>query len=149
MRATMILADHAQVADGKLFISGAGWSMCGAGAAPCAVAVIFHVPWQETDRRTSFSLRLVDADGRPVFQPGAQDGMPVQVNGHFDPVQPPEAAPGAEVNVPVGFNIVLQLEPFTRYSWVLEVEGRTEDSWQVTFATRQAQIAPGTPSARR
>ncbi len=26
MRATMILADHAQVADGKLFISGGGWS---------------------------------------------------------------------------------------------------------------------------
>ena len=45
MRATMMLADYAQVADGKLFISGAGWSTCAPGPAPCSVAVIFHVPW--------------------------------------------------------------------------------------------------------
>lgn len=53
----MMLADHAQVADGKLFISGAGWSACGPGPTPCAVAVIFHVPWQETDEKVSFSIR--------------------------------------------------------------------------------------------
>jgi hypothetical protein len=29
MRATMMLADYAQIADGKLFISGGGWSTCG------------------------------------------------------------------------------------------------------------------------
>ena len=43
MRVTMMLADHAQVADGKLFISGGGWSYSGPGHTPCAVAVIFHV----------------------------------------------------------------------------------------------------------
>ena len=144
----MMLADHAQVADGKLFISGAGWSTCGPGAAPCSVAVIFHVPWQETDRRTDFSLRLIDSSGRAVVQPGAQDGMPVQVNGHFEARRPPDMTPGTELNVPMSFNIVLQLEPSTRYSWVLEIEGQTEASWQVTFATRQAQGATGTPNSR-
>ena len=85
----MMLADHAQVADGKLFISGAGWSTCGPGPSPCSVAVIFHVPWQETNEKVSFSLRLVDEDGRGVMQPGAQDGLPVQVNGHFEaPARP-------------------------------------------------------------
>ena len=56
----MMLADHAQVADGKLFISGGGWSACPPGPTPCAVAVIFHVPWQETDEKVSFTLRLVE-----------------------------------------------------------------------------------------
>ena len=32
----MMLADHAQVADGKLFISGGGWSACGAEGLPRA-----------------------------------------------------------------------------------------------------------------
>jgi len=80
----MMLADHAQVADGKLFISGGGWSTCGPGPTPCSVAVIFHVPWQETGEKVSFALRLIDEDGRGVMQPGAQDGLPVQVNGHFE-----------------------------------------------------------------
>ena len=71
--------------------------------------------------------------------------MPVQVNGHFEARWPPDMTPGTELNVPMSFNIVLQLEPSTRYSWVLEIEGQTEASWQVTFATRQAQGATGSP----
>ena len=65
MRATMMLADYAQIADGKLFISGGGWSTCGPGPTPCAVVAIFHVPWQETNEKVSFTLRLIDEDGRP------------------------------------------------------------------------------------
>lgn len=89
MRATMMLADYAQIADGKLFISGGGWSTCGPGPTPCAVVAIFHVPWQETDQKVSFALRLIDEDGR-------------------------------------------------RYSWVLDVDGHADDSWQLSFETRQA-----------
>ena len=144
MRATMLLADHAQVADGKLFISGAGWSTCGPGPTPCAVAVIFHIPWQETDQKVSFALRLIDEDGRAVMQPGATDGLPVQVNGHFEAHRPPAITPGMEINVPVSFNIVLHLEPSTRYSWVLDVDGHADDSWRLSFETRsQAQPVPG------
>jgi hypothetical protein len=144
MRATMMLADHTQVADGKLFISGGGWTTTGPGASPCSVAVIFHVPWQETDKKVSFSLRLVDEDGRPVTQPGATDGMPVQVNGSFEPRRPAAITPGMEVNVPMSFNIVLHLEPSKRYSWVLDANGRTDDSWRLSFETRtQAQPVHG------
>jgi hypothetical protein len=138
LRATMMLADHAQVADGKLFISGAGWSSCAAGHAPCAVALIFHVPWQESDQTISFSLQLLDEDGRPVTQPGAQDGLPVQVNGHFTASSRPGMTPGAEINVPVSFNTVLQLEPGRRYSWVLEINGQADDAWHLPFATQPA-----------
>jgi hypothetical protein len=105
------------------------------------VAAIFHVPWQETERTISFVLRLIDEDGRPVVQPGAQDGLPVQVNGHFKASRPPGATPGTEVNVPMCFNTVLELAPGGRYSWVLEVDGQADDSWRLPFAARQAQAA--------
>ncbi len=94
MRATMMLADYAQIADGKLFIAGGGWSTCGPGPTPCAVVAIFHVPWQETDEKVSFALRLVDEDGRAVMQPGATDGLPLQVNGHFEARRQPGMTPG-------------------------------------------------------
>jgi hypothetical protein len=139
----MMLADHAQVADGKLFISGGGWSACGPGPTPCAVAVIFHVPWQETNEKISFSLRLVDEDGRGVMQPGAQDGLPVQVNGSFEARRPPDITPGTEINVPMSFNIILHLAPNRRYSWMLDVDGHEDDSWQLSFETRQTQGASG------
>jgi len=36
---------------------------------------------------------------------------------------------------------VLQLEPSARYAWILEIDGYTDDAWQLAFATRQAQAA--------
>ncbi len=51
--------------------------------------------------------------------------------------------PGAEINVPMSFNIVLHLEPSIRHSWVHDVDGQADDSWQLSFETRQAQAAPG------
>jgi len=135
----MVLADHAQVADGKLFISGGGWSSRGAGSLPCSVAVLFHVPWQETDKKTEFVLRLIDEDGRPVVQPNALDDTPVHIKGSFTARRPPDWAPGAEVNVPMTFNAVLDLKPNQRYSWTLEVNGQTDDAWRASFETRQAQ----------
>ena len=90
--------------------------------------MIFHVPWQEASKKVSLALRLIDEDGRPVMQPGATDGLPVQVSGSFEPRRPVAITPGMEVNVPMSFNIVLHLEPSQRYSWVLDVDGHTDDS---------------------
>jgi hypothetical protein len=138
MRVTMLLADHAQVADGKLFISGGGWSFCGPGPVPCSVAVLFHVPWQHTDEKMAFSLRLVDEDGHPVLQPGPRGPQPVQVDGQFEARRPPWMTPGSEIGVPMSFGSVLNLPPGRSYTWVLEVSGHTEEDWRLSFATRQA-----------
>jgi hypothetical protein len=136
----MMLADHAQVADGKLFISGGGWSSCAPQSSPCAVAVIFHVPWHEADQTISFRLRLIDEDGRAVVQPGARDRLPVQVNGRFTARRAPAMTPGTEINVPMSFNTVLELAPGRGYSWVLDVDGHADDSWRLPFTTRPAQL---------
>jgi uncharacterized protein DUF6941 len=138
MRVTMMLADHAQVADGKLFISGGGWSFCGPGPVPCSVAVLFHVPWQHTNEKVAFTLRLVDEDGHPVLQPGPRGAQPVQVDGQFEAGRPPGMTPGSEIGVPMSFGSVLNLPPGQRYTWVLEVSGHSEEDWRLSFATRQA-----------
>jgi hypothetical protein len=148
MRVTMMLADHAQVADGKLFISGGGWSSCGPGPTPCSVAVIFHVPWQSTNEKVQFSLRLVDEDGHPVLQPGPHGRpQPVVVTGQFEAGRPPGMSPGAEIGVPMTFGSVLNLPPGRRYSWVLEVADEEEEDWRLSFATRAAPAEAGPASA--
>ena len=105
--------------------------------------MIFHVPWQETGEKVSFALRLIDEDGRAVMQPGATDGLPVQVNGHFEARRQLGMTPGTEISVPMSFNIVLQLMPTSRYSWVLDVDGHADDSWRLSFETRQAPAGRG------
>jgi hypothetical protein len=140
MRATMMLADYAQIADGKLFISGGGWTTCGPGPTPCAVVAIFHVPWDETDQKVNFMLRLVDEDGHGVMQPGNTDNMPVQVAGAFEARRQPGMTPGTDINVPMSFNIVLHLPPSGRYTWLIEVDGQTDESWSLPFETRPARL---------
>jgi hypothetical protein len=142
MRVTMMLADHAQVSDGKLFISGGGWSSAGPGPIPCGIVLLFHVPWQQTNERTMFTLRLLDEDGQPVPGSGTPGEPPVEVGGQIEAGRPAGLAPGTEINVPVAFNTVLQLPPARRFSWVLEVDGHTEESWRLPFATREAAQAP-------
>ena len=66
MRVTLMLADSAQVADGKLFyILGGGWSITGP-PAPSAIALLVEVPWDQTNRRLEWRFELVDSDGYPV-----------------------------------------------------------------------------------
>jgi hypothetical protein len=140
MRATMMLADYAQIADGKLFISGGGWTTCGPGPTPCGVVAIFHVPWDETDEKISFTLRLLDQDGRGVHMPGATDGLPVHVNGAFEARRQPGMTEGADINVPMAFNIVLHLPPNGRYTWQIEVDGYADETWALPFETRPARL---------
>ncbi len=56
--------------------------------------------------------------------------------------RPAGVATGTKINVPVAFNIVLQLPPGQRFTWVLEIDGRTDDAWRMPFATRQAPLGP-------
>ena len=137
MRVTMMLADHAQVAEGKLFISGGGWSLSGPGPVTCGVALLFHIPWERTNRKTTFKLGLIDADGHSVTQQGPIGEQPIEVSGQFEVGRPAGVPPGTEINVPITINTVaLQLSPGKQFTWVLEVDGHADDDWRLSFATR-------------
>ena len=45
--------------------------------------------------------------------------------------------------LPKAMQPILHLAPNRRYSWMLDVDGHEDDSWQLSFETRQTQAAPG------
>lgn len=144
MRATLLLADHAVVAEGKLYINGGGWSVT-TGGAPSAIAVKLDVPWDRTNQRLQLRLRLVGQDGEPVVVPGPEGPQPVVIAAEAEVGRPPGLAHGADIDFPLAFQIgPLPLQPGQRYQWVLDIDGETREDWRLTFSTRPAPSAPTT-----
>jgi hypothetical protein len=144
VRATLLLADHAVVAEGKLYISGGGWSVTSPGA-PSAIAVKLDVPWDRTNERLQLRLRLLGQDGEQVVVPGAEGAQPVEITAEAEVGRPPGLAHGADIDFPLAFQIgPLPLAPGQRYQWVLDIDGETRDDWRLAFSTRPAASGPAT-----
>jgi Family of unknown function (DUF6941) len=141
----MMLCDHAQVADGKMFISGGGWSITGTPTPPSAVAVLLQVPWTEANRRVTFRLKLVDGDGRPVGQRDVTGQVAtVEVNGELTARRPTGLPEGTLLDAPLAVTFApLDLAP-GRYVWELWIDGENHEDWQVSFLAR-ATGNPGSP----
>jgi hypothetical protein len=136
-RVTMMLCDHAQVAGGKMFISGGGWSVTATPTPPSAVAVLLQIPWTEANRKIKFSLRLVDGDGAPVVQPGMTgQSAPVEVDGELEAGRPPGLPEGTLLDAPFAINMPSLLLQPGRYVWELRIDGETLEEWQVAFLAR-------------
>lgn len=133
----MMLCDHASVAEGKLYLSGGGWTHISAAPAPFAIALLVQVPWSMADRTVSFTLRLLGADGRPVMVGAGADSHPLQVDGQINVGQPVGVRPGSMVPVPLAFNFPgLPLPPGERLVWRLEIDGQAHDQWSLAFDVR-------------
>jgi hypothetical protein len=137
MKVTLMLADSAQVADGKLYILGGGWSITGP-PAPSALALLVEVPWDQTNRRLEWSLELVDSDGYPVLAPDGEGGeQPILMGGEFEVGRPPGTPHGAPISLPLAINLgPLPLTAGTRYEWRFTLDGETRDDWRLAFSTR-------------
>src|SRR3954468_13900524 len=73
MKITLLLADFARVANGKLDVIGGGWSMMNAqGPFGFFVAALFQIPWDQTNTKHTFRLELLDADGQGVPTPDGE-----------------------------------------------------------------------------
>lgn len=138
MKVTMMLADAAQVADGKLYVLGGGWSITRPDLPASAIAIKIEVPWDQSNRRHRLELALLDEDGQPIR---VQD-TPVSIAGEFEAGRPPGLAPGTPLDVPLAVSIgALTLESGRRYMWRCSINGETNADWQVTFSTRRPQGA--------
>ena len=84
----LILADAAQVVDGKLYLLGGGWTtITVSGGFPAqqriALALAIGVPWDETNRRHGLEIEITDEDGRSLarvegqFEVGRPPGIPL------------------------------------------------------------------------
>ena len=134
MRASMLLADAVQAAEGKLYVLGGGWNVT-TGAAPFGIALLIEVPWTEAEQGHRWQLHLETEDGSPVAPPGSVEG--ITVGGDFEVGRPPGTRPGTAFNVPVAINSgPLRLEP-GRYIWRLIIDGESDEDWFLGFDVRE------------
>lgn len=128
MRLTVILCDQAQVADGKVFVLGGGWThVIPEQPLTMALAVVVAVPWGDANRRHSLSVVLRDEDGHPVTLPNPAGAMTeVRSDGNFEIGRPPGIKPGSDLNAVMVFKFAgLALAP-GGYVWELSVADAIE-----------------------
>lgn len=142
-----MLCDHAEVAGGKLFISGAAIDRMDLPAqmpppfvANFAVAGLVRVPWTATNSEHALKFQFLTEDGEnPPLPEGAETG-PEGIGGEmrFNVGRPPHATSGQEQLVPFAFNFQgLPLMTVGRYVVVLSLDGT--EVRRLVFAVSQEQ----------
>ncbi len=145
VKATMLLCDAAQVADGKLYILGGGWSMTGPDPVPSAIALKIEVDWSEADRAHHWELFLEDEDGRPVMVQTPDGSQPVEVRGEFTVSHPRRVPEGSPIDVALAVNMgPIPLPPGARYVWRLIIDGESLPGASLGFTTRPRPAAEPT-----
>jgi hypothetical protein len=138
-----MLADHAQVAEGKLYINGGGWTITGPQPVPFAIAMFVEVPWDQTNTKHTLVLDLVDGDGHPAMTIGPEGEAPIRVESQLEVGRPVGVKPGTMLGVPFAINFgPIPLAPGEQYVWQLSIDGHADGEWRLTFSTR-----PNTPDA--
>lgn len=139
-RAHVLLCDHAQVAEGKLFINGAGISNVPVGV-PTGVAILIYVPWDQTDREIDYLLQLETADGETELRRLDGNQGRFDISGRFEVHRPPHATHGSPLELPLAINVPpLDLVP-GRYMWRLRLDGKYDEMWTAGF-NLHGPIAP-------
>jgi hypothetical protein len=144
----MLLADSAQIADGKLYILGGGWSVTGPEPSPSAVAIKLNVDRHEIDMVHHWELVLEDADGAPVLV--GDDNQPLEIRGEFSVGEPIGVPDGTPVDFPIALGLPpIPLTPGSRFQWRLFIDGETYPGATVAFSTRPArEVHPDHPSVQ-
>ena len=146
MRATLLLCEAAQVADGKLNVLGAGWVEIGSGPATMAIAILIQMTAAEAGGAHHFELFLTEEDHQPDFVDTPNGTMPVEVRGDVNVALPEAFDRSLMLPWPIAVNVPgLALEPGKRYQWNLVVDGQSEPDWVLGFRTR-AQTNGSSPT---
>ncbi len=136
VKAMLMLCDYAEAINGKFYISGGGWTVCGPGLRNMSVAIRVFVPWADANTRYDLSLLFQDENGSTI----AYGDPPVEVrnDGSFEVGRPPGIPEGTELDVTLVFTFNgLTLEPDKGYRWQLEIDNEPVQS--VSFRTVDAR----------
>jgi hypothetical protein len=133
------LADAAEVVNNKLYLIGGGWETLTVSAAlpilhPCAVAVAFRVPWNETNQQHTIEIAIDDQDGTEL----------AQVQGLIEVGRPAGIPLGKAQRVQMAIKLALPLQRLGTYVVTARIEGqearRTE--FYVVAGSHLAQQLP-------
>jgi hypothetical protein len=135
------LADSVVVADGKLYVQGAGWNRILAGSFPVAhdrvgIGLIFHAT-PETSGPHRFELRLTDAGGNELALGDAPSGEKVRrLGGEFTV----RVTADDEHLVPLAINLNgLMFERPGAYRFIVSVDGTDMKSLRFVVQPRAEQ----------
>src|SRR5665811_1699902 len=105
----IMLADHAETINNKLYLLGGGWQAFTVNTLPyshkLAVAVSFTVPWDKTDQQHDIEIEVVDEDG-------GSHGM---IQGQVEVSRPPGVPVGQHQRIQMGVNMDFAIEKLGRY----------------------------------
>lgn len=129
----ILLADHADVANGKLYLNGGGWENLTVNqplpiSHPCGIAVAFSIPWNETNQKHPMAIALADEDGREF----------VTVEGELEVGRPPGIPLGQAQRIQMAVNLLIQIEKLGAYVVSTRLHGQPSSA--ITF---RAIAGPG------
>jgi hypothetical protein len=136
-----MLADAAQVAGGKLYVLGGGWSVLYA-AAPFAIALKIEVPWSVGDDTHTLRLELLDEDGQVVL--GGEDKPLILIESTFRTGIAAGIKPGTPIDAVAAFPIPPLPLQTGRYEWRLTIDGQGDEDWHLGFTRADPPQAAGT-----
>jgi hypothetical protein len=98
----IIVADAAEVVNGKLYLLGGGWDTFLVGrdfpvSRTCGLAVAFRVPWAATNQRFVAAIEITDADAKAL----------ATMNLDFEMGRPPGIEPGQAQRFQMAANLPL------------------------------------------
>ena len=110
---TLMLADWAEVINGKLYIQGGGWERrLRANGGSFAIVASILTPWHLTNQQHEISVFIQDADGGSVASP---------LRGNFTVGRPSKAQPGQRFRSPFVLNSAFSVPREGAYSVELVV----------------------------
>lgn len=140
MEATLVLCDYAEAVNGKLYISGAGWSDIAANIpAPVALGVMLNVPWDQANIPHRLAVDLMDQDGKNVLL--GDPPAPLAQGGAFEVGRPPGVPRG--IFLPVVFAIRWPLLPIPPGSYAFTLTVDDQEVARVSFRANISEVQHG------
>lgn len=134
----VILADHAEVLNNKVYLMGGGWDNLTVEALPkpfrLALAVAFSVPWNETNKVHTLEIELRTEDGASL----------VRVEGQLEVGRPPGIRPGQRQRIQIAATVDLIFESLGTYEVIAGVVGgnRTATTFTVIMPPGSHYVHP-------
>ena len=157
MEVDAFLADSVVVAEGKLFVQGAGWNIIWTNAVPArhpriGIGALIHVPYTATNQLHEFSISLVDQDENKLPVAGtpqgadSSDGPVTELRGQFNMGRPPALTPGDEQFVPLAVNLDgLEFPTANMYSVVISIDGTVMKRLPIRVQLVATQMTASSP----
>jgi hypothetical protein len=100
----LILTDHSEVLNGKVYAMGGGWNMLHFPELPVehgfGIAFGLDVPWEENNQRHTLSLQIEDPDGATLGD---------EFSFEFETGRPPGLVPGQDQRIVLSLEARLEL----------------------------------------